>query len=183
MAQGSDEQHNLAGETGYHGVPSATRKWNEDRHNVGTGDVSESFAVFRLTHRTNEWHSHRVRSKIEKGIGISFSEFTYPLLQAWDWWHMHQAQGITVQIGGSDQLGNIMAGIDAVKHLLKTDSDPAIQKRSEQLALKPMGFTVPLLTTASGEKFGKSAGNAVWLDKQMTSIFDQYQVSTDQTKT
>lgn len=108
---------------------------------------------------------------------MSFAEFTYPLLQSWDWWHMYQTKGIQVQIGGSDQFGNIVAGIDAIKYIVKNHRDPDIRQDMEDRQLTPYGVTVPLLTTASGEKFGKSAGNAIWLDKDMTSSFDLYQVS------
>ena len=113
---------------------------------------------------------------MDNGDGMSFAEFTYPLLQAWDWWHMYSTKGIQVQIGGSDQFGNIIAGIDAIKYIAKNHSDPNFRQEKEEPLMKPMGFTVPLLTTASGEKFGKSAGNAIWLDKEMTSTFELYQV-------
>ncbi|KAK1081618.1 tyrosyl-tRNA synthetase [Friedmanniomyces endolithicus] len=120
-----------------------------------------------------------VRNKMEKGDGMSFAEFTYPLLQAWDWWHMYREHGVQVQIGGSDQYGNIVAGMDAVKHIAQTSTDSQHEGRLDDVGrvkeeLAPMGLTVPLLTTASGEKFGKSAGNAVWLDSDMTSAFDLY---------
>ena len=114
---------------------------------------------------------------MEKGDGMSFSEFTYPLLQGWDWWHMYNTMGVQVQVGGSDQYGNIVAGMDAVRYIAQSQEDSREQQLSEQSM--PMGLTVPLLTTASGEKFGKSAGNAVWLDRNMTSSFDLYGVSTD----
>ena len=143
--------------------------------------MSESFASFRAEPHVDNFLFTSVRNKLDKGDGMSFSEFTYPLLQAWDWWEIYQSKGITVQIGGADQLGNIMAGIDAIKYILKSHSDPNMRYEKEgNLLRKPMGFTVPLLTTASGEKFGKSAGNAVWLDKQMTSVFEQYQVCAHQ---
>ncbi|MCJ1379913.1 tyrosyl-tRNA synthetase [Xylographa soralifera] len=116
-----------------------------------------------------------VKNKMKSGDGISFSEFTYPLLQAWDWWHMYNTNNIQVQIGGSDQFGNIIAGIDAINYIRKSHYDPNIRQEKDDPLRKPMGFTVPLLTTASGEKFGKSAGNAVWLDKDMTSTFELYQ--------
>lgn len=114
---------------------------------------------------------------------MSFSEFTYPLLQAWDWWHMFLVHGVQVQIGGSDQYGNIIAGMDAVKHIAQNyGSEDKEGRRPEWLDgeskvkddMMPMGLTVPLLTTASGEKFGKSAGNAIWLDRSLTSAFDLY---------
>ena len=113
---------------------------------------------------------------------MSFSEFTYPLLQGWDWWHMYQHNGVLVQIGGSDQYGNIIAGMDAVKYIAQSRAES--QEEATWLdadgKLKadatPMGLTVPLLTTASGAKFGKSAGNAIWLDQTLTSAFDLYGV-------
>lgn len=114
---------------------------------------------------------------MESGDGMSLSEFMYPILQSWDWWHMYHTKNIQIQIGGSDQYGNITAGIDAVTYILKHHVDPRHRIESPGLHDKPMGFTTPLLTTASGEKFGKSAGNAIWLDKELTSTFDLYQVS------
>ena len=112
------------------------------------------------------------------GDGMSFAEFCYPLMQAWDWWHMYEEKGIQMQIGGSDQFGNIVAGIDAVKYIAKSHPDPLIrQENGVQDATAPYGFTVPLLTTAAGAKFGKSAGNAIWLDQALTTLFDLYAVS------
>ena len=125
---------------------------------------------------------------------MSFSEFCYPLMQAWDWWHLYKT-GTQVQIGGADQFGNILAGAEAVKYMSKNDPEWLEQQKvygrismakvegtttsQDHIASSdPMGFTVPLLTTAAGEKFGKSAGNAIWLDKGMTSSFDLYQVSS-----
>lgn len=116
---------------------------------------------------------------MESGDGLSFGEFSYPVLQAYDWWHMYnrfQLNGIQLQIGGSDQYGNIMSGIEAINHIRKNHYDPDVRRDRVGNEHRPMGFTVPLLTTSSGEKFGKSAGNAIWLDKDMTSPFDLYQV-------
>lgn len=107
---------------------------------------------------------------------MSFAEFTYPLLQAWDWWHMYSTKGVQLQIGGSDQYGNIIAGIDGIKHTAAQELDPDKRIDLSDPLMQPMGLTVPLLTTSSGAKFGKSAGNAVWLDKDMTSSFDLYGV-------
>ena len=104
---------------------------------------------------------------------MSFAEFSYPLMQAWDWWRMFEERDIQMQIGGSDQFGNIVTGIDAIKII--RDSEPnAMQKLPEGLMHDPVGFTVPLLTDSSGAKFGKSAGNAIWLDQFMTNSFDLY---------
>jgi tyrosyl-tRNA synthetase len=111
---------------------------------------------------------------MEQGDGMSFSEFTYPLLQGWDWWHMYRTMGVQIQVGGSDQYGNIIAGMDAVKYIAQSHHDQLEGKLPDEG--NPMGLTVPLLTTSSGEKFGKSAGNAIWLDRTMTSPFDLYGV-------
>ncbi|KAK8103376.1 tRNA synthetase class I [Apiospora kogelbergensis] len=108
------------------------------------------------------------------GEGMPLDEFIYPLMQAWDWWHMFSSpRQVMMQIGGSDQYGNIVTGIDAIKHLRDTEPDPA-KRMPNDLMHTPVGFTVPLLTDSSGAKFGKSAGNAVWLDPFMTSSFDLY---------
>ncbi|CZR55816.1 related to tyrosine--trna ligase precursor, mitochondrial (cyt-18) [Phialocephala subalpina] len=114
-----------------------------------------------------------VKNKMSKGDGMSFAEFTYPLMQAWDWWYMFHKKGIQIQIGGSDQFGNITAGIDAVKYISTHHPDPHVREEASAVG-EPFGFTVPLLTTASGQKFGKSAGNAIWLDNELTSSFDLY---------
>ncbi|KAI5262659.1 tyrosyl-tRNA synthetase [Aureobasidium subglaciale] len=110
-----------------------------------------------------------VKNKMAQGDGMSYAEFTYPLLQAYDWWHLYQS-GVQVQIGGSDQYGNIVAGMDLIKHLTLR---PSTSPETKQLS-GPFGLTVPLLTTAAGAKFGKSAGNAIWLDKTMTTPFELY---------
>ncbi|KAI0106905.1 hypothetical protein F4814DRAFT_73752 [Daldinia grandis] len=114
-----------------------------------------------------------VKRKMELGDGMSLDEFIYPLMQGWDWWHLYNKQGVQMQIGGSDQYGNIVSGIDAVKRIRDSDPNPT-EKFTNDLLHTPVGFTVPLLTDSSGVKFGKSTGNAVWLDQFMTSTFDLY---------
>lgn len=117
-----------------------------------------------------------------KKDGMSLAEFLYPVIQAWDFWHLYSTKGVQIQVGGSDQFGNILAGIDAINFIKRNHHDPAVTqehrtKGSQQVwQHKAMGFTIPLLTTATGEKFGKSAGNAIWLDPDRTSPFDLYQV-------
>jgi tyrosyl-tRNA synthetase len=96
----------------------------------------------------------------EREQGLTYAEFSYQLLQAFDFAHLHGAHGCVLQGGGSDQWGNIVAGIDLVR------------RRSGGQAY---GLVWPLLTTADGQKFGKSAGNAVWLDPSMTSPYAYYQ--------
>ncbi|KAI8623215.1 tRNA synthetase class I [Xylariaceae sp. FL1651] len=115
-----------------------------------------------------------VKKKMTEGDGMSLAEFVYPMMQAWDWWEMFSGpKGVCMQIGGSDQYGNIVAGIDAVKYLRDSEPNPHV-KLPDDLLHTPVGFTVPLLTDSSGAKFGKSAGNAMWLDPFMTNTFDLY---------
>ncbi|KAJ2786210.1 tyrosyl-tRNA synthetase [Coemansia javaensis] len=123
------------------------------------GDVGRHVRVGAMLARDS------VKSRLQSPQGISFTEFAYQLLQAYDFWHLYRNHGCRIQLGGSDQWGNITAGTDLIHRLApaSADKDPAF------------GLTIPLLTTASGEKFGKSAGNAVWLDEAKTSPFDVYQ--------
>lgn len=95
--------------------------------------------------------------------GLSYTEFTYQLLQAYDFYYLHQMHDCSVQLGGSDQWGNITAGTDLIRR--KTNGEK-----------EAFGVTLPLVVNAQGEKFGKSAGNAIWLDEEMCSVFDFYQV-------
>ena len=111
-----------------------------------------------------------VRSRLESYKGITFTEFTYQLLQAYDFFHLHNHNECTIQVGGSDQWGNILAGIEMINREHQDAGAEAVRE-------KGFGMTTPLLTTASGEKFGKSAENAIWLDETMTPVFDFYQVS------
>ncbi len=92
--------------------------------------------------------------------GLSFTEFSYPLLQAYDFWYLYQREGCRLQVGGSDQWGNITAGIEL------------IHKKSGGEA---HGLTCPLLTKADGTKFGKTESGNVWLDPQKTSPYQFYQ--------
>lgn len=101
-----------------------------------------------------------VSRRLESEDGISFTEFSYLLLQAYDFLQLFDRHQCTVQIGGSDQWGNITAGIDLIRKLR---------------ARKAHGLVMPLVTTASGVKFGKTEKGAVWLDPQRTSPFAFYQ--------
>jgi tyrosyl-tRNA synthetase len=105
-----------------------------------------------------------VRSRME--TGISFTEFSYMLIQAYDFWHLFRAEGCELQMGGSDQWGNITAGIEL------------IGRREGGSA---HGLVLPLLTTASGGKFGKSEDGNIWLDPARTSpyAFYQFWLNTD----
>lgn len=113
--------------------------------------------------------NHSVKARLASQHGISFTEFTYQLLQAYDFYYLNKHHRCTIQVGGSDQWGNIVAGIELIGKL--SPGNVAQSGASEGA----FGLTTPLLTTPSGEKFGKSAGNAVWLDENLTSVFDFYQ--------
>ena len=107
-----------------------------------------------------------VRSRIGSDSGLSFTEFSYMLLQANDFRHLHDAHGVELQMGGSDQWGNITAGIDLIR---RTSGGSA------------HGLTWPLLTKSDGTKFGKTASGAVWLDPERTTPyqFRQFWLQTD----
>lgn len=107
-----------------------------------------------------------------KTDGLGFNEFTYQILQAYDFYHLYSKEDVNVQVGGNDQWGNIVAGIDLIQRLSSKDNVPLAEKDKK---LGPYGITVPLLTTANGTKFGKSAGNAIFIDPKMNTPFDLYQ--------
>ena len=92
--------------------------------------------------------------------GITFAEFTYTLLQGYDFLHLYETKNCTMQVEGSDQWGNITTGIDLI---------------NKKLDKKAYAFTMPLILDANGNKFGKSEGNALWLDKDKTSSYEIYQ--------
>lgn len=99
-----------------------------------------------------------IRRRLE--TGITFTEFSYMIMQAMDFLHLYETKGCTLQVAGSDQWGNITAGVDLIK-----------KKTGKEV----YAFTMPLVTTKDGKKFGKSEGNALWLDKEKTSSYELYQ--------
>ena len=99
-----------------------------------------------------------VKTRLE--AGISFAEFSYNLVQAYDFYYLFKNYHCELQIGGSDQWGNITSGIDLIKKLGNKEV---------------YGFTLPLITSSSGEKLSKSSGKALWLDKKLTSPYELYQ--------
>ncbi|NNE75176.1 MAG: tyrosine--tRNA ligase [Acidimicrobiales bacterium] len=101
-----------------------------------------------------------VKSRMASEHGISYTEFSYMLLQAFDYWWLHENKGVTLQIGGSDQWGNIAQGVDLIRR----------RSRSAVHAL-----TWPLITRADGQKFGKSVDGAVWLDPERTLPYEFHQ--------
>ena len=99
-----------------------------------------------------------IRRRLE--TGITYTEFSYMILQALDFKYLHENKGVDLQCAGSDQWGNITAGIDLIR---KSTGDEVY------------AFTMPLVTDSQGKKFGKSEGNALWLDKEKTSSYKLYQ--------
>jgi len=123
-------------------------------------DIGRHFSVNRML------SAESVKLRIDSESGLSFLEFNYSILQAYDFLVLNQRHGCQVQMGGSDQWGNIVAGIDLIR---RVDGKQAY------------GITFPLITTASGAKMGKTEAGAVWLDAERTSAYDYYQfwINTD----
>jgi tyrosyl-tRNA synthetase len=115
-------------------------------------DVGRHFSVNRML------AAEAYKLRLEKGL--SFIEFNYQLLQAYDFLVLRDRYGCGLQIGGDDQWGNVVAGIDLIRRMRQTET---------------FGLTFPLLTTASGAKMGKTAAGAVWLDPALTSPFEMFQ--------
>jgi tyrosyl-tRNA synthetase len=115
-------------------------------------DVGKHFTVNYMLAKES------VQARLESGI--SYTEFSYMLLQAYDFLELHRREGATLQIGGSDQWGNITAGTELIRRSAGAEAH---------------GLTLPLVTTASGKKFGKTEAGAVWLDVTLTSPYQFYQ--------
>jgi tyrosyl-tRNA synthetase len=115
-------------------------------------DVGKHFTLSYMLQKES------VKGRLEDGI--SYTEFSYMLLQAYDFLHLYRTFGCELQLGGSDQWGNITAGIELIRRVEGGDAH---------------GVSAPLLTTSAGTKFGKSEGGAVWLDAQLTSPYEFYQ--------
>jgi tyrosyl-tRNA synthetase len=122
-------------------------------------DIGKHFSVNQMLARDS------VSSRLEAG-GISYTEFSYQVLQSFDYLELYKRYNCTLQLGGSDQWGNIVAGLDLIRRVEQGNAH---------------ALTVPLLTKADGTKFGKTAGGSVWLDPEMTSpyAFFQYWLNTD----
>jgi len=115
-------------------------------------DIGRHFSVNKMLAA----ESYRMRLE----TGLNFIEFNYMLLQAYDFLHLYRDKGCTLQMGGNDQWGNILAGTDLIRRVEGGDAE---------------ALTFPLLTTASGGKMGKTEKGAIWLDAQRTSPYDYYQ--------
>jgi tyrosyl-tRNA synthetase len=118
-------------------------------------DIGKHFSVNQMINK------EAVKQRLHRDdVGISFTEFSYNLLQGYDFACLNKQYGVVLQIGGSDQWGNIVSGIDLTRRLHQNQT---------------WGLTVPLITKADGTKFGKTEGGAVWLDPKKTSPFKFYQ--------
>ncbi len=127
--------------------------WLRDRNLIEfLRDIGSLFSVPRML------TAESVKLRLE--TGLSFLEFSYPLLQAFDFMHLHQHYNCEFEFGGQDQWGNIIAGVELVRRKLGDEVH---------------GATYPLLLKSDGTKFGKTAGGAVWLDAERTSPYDYYQ--------
>jgi tyrosyl-tRNA synthetase len=116
-------------------------------------DIGKHFTVNYMLQKES------VKTRLS-GDGISYTEFSYMLLQAFDFLHLYKKHGCKLQFGGSDQWGNITAGLELIRRKVQGEA---------------FAFSVPLITNSSGQKFGKSAGNAVWLDPKLTSPYQFHQ--------
>lgn len=123
-------------------------------------DVGKNFGINYMLAKDT------VSSRIESGI--SYTEFSYMILQSYDFLNLYRDKNCKLQIGGSDQWGNITAGLELIR-------------KSEEEGAKAFGLTIPLVTKADGTKFGKTEGGAIWLDKEKTSPYEFYQfwINTD----
>ncbi|MFC1828922.1 tyrosine--tRNA ligase [Thermodesulfobacteriota bacterium] len=123
-------------------------------------DIGRYFSVNRMI------KTESCKMRLDSEEGLSFIEFNYVLLQAYDFLTLSDTHGCKLQMGGSDQWGNIVAGVELIRRMRKETA---------------FGITFPLITTSSGEKMGKTAQGAVWLDPEKTSPYDYYQywINTD----
>lgn len=174
-----------------HNVEDLTNKSFEERITIvnnatwyqGVGILDFLREVGKHARITSMLARDGVKSRLQPHQdGLSFTEFSYQLLQAYDYSVLNrQPWECTVQLGGSDQMGNIMAGVDLIrrqKALLHSEQDSCIDHDdniTKDQQLPAYGLTLPLLTTATGAKFGKSAGNAIWLDVEKCSHYDFFQ--------
>ena len=126
-------------------------------------DIGKHFSVNTMLAKDS------VKSRMEGDSGISYTEFSYQLLQANDFYHLRKEHNCELQIGGSDQWGNLTAGTDLIR---------------KKIGATAWGWTFPLITKSDGTKFGKTDGGAVWLDPQKTSPYKFYQffVNTEDVK-
>lgn len=129
--------------------------WYKDRNVIEfLSSVGRHFRMSKMLQKTS------VDSRINSPEGMNFTEFTYQIFQAYDWYYLLKKYNCLVQIGGHDQLGNMSSGNDFISRVTSEDV---------------FGLTVPLVKSSTGDKLGKTAGNAIWLNPNKTSPFELYQ--------
>lgn len=133
-------------------------------------DIGKHFSINEMIRRDS------VRDRLEnREQGISYTEFSYMLLQAYDFLHLYRTLGVTLQVSGSDQWGNIVPGIDLIRkheHARREESGDSSTASAQNLA---WGATAPLVTKSDGGKFGKTESGAIWLTADRTSPYAFYQ--------
>lgn len=136
--------------------------WSKDINFI---DYLRDFGkYFSLNYMLNK---ETVKSRLE--AGITYTEFSYMIMQSLDFLYLYENKGCTLQVGGSDQWGNITSGVELIR---------------KKINGKSYGLTMPLITKADGTKFGKSEGKAIWLNKEMTTPYEMYQffINAEDTK-
>ncbi|CAK9227040.1 unnamed protein product [Sphagnum troendelagicum] len=156
---------------GIHGVLSQILKLTREKHSpliLNNYDWWKEFSLLNFLRDVGKYArvgtmmaKESVKKRLNSEEGMSYTEFTYQLLQGYDFVHLFKEEGISVQIGGSDQWGNITAGTDLVRKLLQQEG--------------AYGLTFPLLLKSDGSKFGKSVGGAIWLSRSLLSPYKFYQ--------
>jgi tyrosyl-tRNA synthetase len=137
-------------------------------------DVGKHFSVNMMVQKDS------VRERLNsREQGISYTEFSYMILQAYDFLHLYRELGVTVQLGGSDQYGNIVAGTDLIRRTMASEFSHAgkdgAQLESAMATVQSFGATAPLVTKSDGGKFGKTESGAIWLTADRTSPYAYYQ--------
>ncbi len=145
-------------------------------------DIGKHFSINRMLTFDS------VKTRLERDQPLSFLEFNYMILQAYDFYVLNRDYGCKLQIGGSDQWGNIVNGVEFTRRVAAAELSDALHKTGQKAAWLPFelghkavidsavfGLTSPLLTTSDGKKMGKTANGAVWLDEALLSPFDYFQ--------
>jgi tyrosyl-tRNA synthetase len=129
-------------------------------------DIGKHFSVNMMIQKDS------VRERLHnRDQGISYTEFSYMLLQAYDFHHLHKHMGVTLQMGGSDQWGNIVGGVDLIRRMSAAGTTGSVEGSSPVA----FGLTTPLVTKSDGTKFGKTESGAIWLTADRTSPYAYYQ--------
>jgi tyrosyl-tRNA synthetase len=151
----------LGGFDGDKAICVNNRDWLADLNYIDfLRDIGRHFSVNRML----SFEAYKMRMQ----TGLSFIEFNYQLLQSYDFLQLYKRYGCALQIGGDDQWGNIVAGMELIRRIEGGDASPAQGKNA-------FGLTFPLVTTSDGKKMGKTEKGAIFLDKEQTSVYDFFQ--------